>query len=88
MTRFDDRYAVTKFDKSDTSEKVAEGSTLIFESFSNFRFTQCRIGERKLRCQKPAGFIKPFRQRTLTCDRQTDGHRAMASTRASIASRG
>ena len=65
----------------------------------NFMITQCRMGGRKFPCQKkPSSIRSTVFDRPPTCARQTDRqtdtqtdtgrHRAVASTRSSIASRG
>jgi len=73
ITRFGDRYAVAKFSKSGLSDKVPEGSALIFgdNRISFQHSTQCRMGGRKLTCQKKLDSFSRF-DGTPTCDRQTD----------------
>jgi len=66
------------------------GSTFIL-LIIEFAYTQRRIGRKKPTCQNPARSVHPFRNtHRLVRDRdtQTDKHRAIASTRASIVSRG
>ena len=71
---------------------MPEGSTVIFLDIRiSFQYS---VDGKKLSCQKPARFVQPFRRfdKTPTCDRQTQTdrhrHRAIASARASTASRG
>jgi len=55
---FDDRYAESKLSKSEVWDKVPEAST--FSRHLNFLTTQCRIGQKKHTCQKPARTVYPF----------------------------
>jgi len=48
-----------KLSKSRIWDKVPEGSTLIFGGTQISLKKQCRIGRRKLPCQKPAQFVHP-----------------------------
>ena len=60
----------------------SRGKCLIFGDTQISFFAPCRTGGRKLACQNQLDSFSHF-DRTPTCDRQTDGHRAMASTGAS-----
>ena len=54
-------------------------------TYPNFLITQRRTSRRKVTCIEPCELFNRF-DRTPTCDRQTDKHRAIASTRAYHAS--
>ena len=69
--------------------KVFESSTLIFVHTQISLHHSVGLVEKSLQAKKQINPSTSF-DRTPTCDRQTDSHRhrAIASTRASIASRG
>jgi len=58
ITRFDDRYTKAKVR---SFEQVSRRKCPHFWRYATFLLTQCKIGGRKLACQKPARFIHPFR---------------------------
>jgi len=88
MTRFDDRYAEANFFESGVWDKVPEGIKYhCFWRYPNILSKQCRINRWK---EAPTPKRSSVRSAVLivtpTCDTQT--HRAIAGTRAGIASRG
>ena len=89
ITRFYNRYA----EASPEFGTKCQREVPLF--FLDIRISfQYSVDGKKLSCQKPARFVQPFRRfdKTPTCDRQTQTdrhrHRAIASARASTASRG
>ena len=89
ITRFDDGYAMAKFSKSRVWSKIPEGSAVIFEGTWTSLKDSVGMVEGSYHAKNQLDSFIRF-DRTPTCDRQTDtdGHRAIASSRASIASRG
>jgi len=70
ITRFDDRYAVAKFSKSDFRTKFQREVPLFLE-ITEFLLTQCRTGEGSSHAKNQLHSFIRF-DRTPTCDGQTD----------------